>query len=600
MLFSLPSRGCRRGTSHHCSHISVTMLTTRKNSPFWENCLRKNLPERNVRRSSRRFGLMKGRQDDKEEEVICSLSSSSSHVPSPSLRSSFLFLPSGMHPKSQPFSSVSSLSKKSAIPQMFLRSNAERRILSGQHLICALSNTAAVSMTTPLQRGSETARHLSSGVRTPGKSILPSSRLQERGTRGVGGDRLFSLASSSASSPSSSKRDLHSPKKLFISSTSTFPSLSHPPSLLSSTRTPSLSSCSSNLFFFSHPTSHLRHLPSRHDQLSSSSSSPAFLLSPEPLIYPLQSNSNNNFPLLFSTATSSSSSSASPSSPSSSPSSSSSSASPSSPSSSPSSSSSSSSSSTTSLGYPAHTPSCTACPVSRTSSSPSSLELLFSLLPYLWPSSRSHRLRVIGSVFCLTAAKVATIQAPLLLANLVDFFQASPSPALSSSPPSLTDAHDLAKSSSSIGSGIPDTDSSSSSSSSHSQESNENILHRGVSSTQPSSSPSTVDNSLRPPGKTGDFSAGDLLSSSSSSLSASSPTVPLAVVSGFPLAKIAASGRFLLRRGEGGLLSSFLLSFSTMRHFYISLKSSSQEKGRSLTWERLAYDIYSRESCMAG
>ncbi|PFH35574.1 ABC transporter family protein [Besnoitia besnoiti] len=83
-----------------------------------------------------------------------------------------------------------------------------------------------------------------------------------------------------------------------------------------------------------------------------------------------------------------------------------------------------------------HTVDCRVCPVARAPKSPSSLHLLRSLLPFLWPASLSHRLRVLGAVASLVAAKFMTTQAPLLLANMVDCFQALPAAAdLASHPP---------------------------------------------------------------------------------------------------------------------------------------------------------------------
>ncbi|KEP66671.1 UNVERIFIED_CONTAM: ABC transporter family protein [Hammondia hammondi] len=95
-------------------------------------------------------------------------------------------------------------------------------------------------------------------------------------------------------------------------------------------------------------------------------------------------------------------------------------------SSSPSRSSSTSSTSSTFLLSRSHSADCRACPVSRAPPNPTSLQLLFSLFPFLWPAALKDRLRVLGSVACLVTAKVLTIQAPLLLANLVDAFQVLP------------------------------------------------------------------------------------------------------------------------------------------------------------------------------
>lgn len=137
MISSFSREGADERHFHHSDRGFVNMLITRRNSPFWENCLRKNLPERTVRRSSRRFDFIKSRKDEEAEGFSYCLSSSSSscssHVPSPSPRPSFLFLPSGVHTSSQTFSSMASLSSKnSAVSQIFLRSNAERRISPGK------------------------------------------------------------------------------------------------------------------------------------------------------------------------------------------------------------------------------------------------------------------------------------------------------------------------------------------------------------------------------------------------------------------------------------------------------------------------------------
>ncbi|CBZ53953.1 Abc transporter, related [Neospora caninum Liverpool] len=159
-----------------------------------------------------------------------------------------------------------------------------------------------------------------------------------------------------------------------------------------------------------------------------------------------------------SSAPSSSSSSSPPSSSASGPSSTSSSSHSSSSSSHSSASSSHSSSSSTFFFSRPHSAECRACPVSRAPPNPSPPQLLFSLLPFLWPAALSDRLRVLGSLACLVTAKVLTIQAPLLLASLVDAFQVLPHAAspLSAGVPSALSPGDTSALSPSA-SGSPDT-----------------------------------------------------------------------------------------------------------------------------------------------
>jgi len=61
--------------------------------------------------------------------------------------------------------------------------------------------------------------------------------------------------------------------------------------------------------------------------------------------------------------------------------------------------------------------------------SPSSnWNILRTLSTFLWPDERGYRVRVVASVLSLVLAKVATIQAPIILSQLVDSFGVAPTP----------------------------------------------------------------------------------------------------------------------------------------------------------------------------
>eukprot|EP00921_Rhytidocystis_pertsovi_P018139 GHVQ01028614.1.p1 GENE.GHVQ01028614.1~~GHVQ01028614.1.p1 ORF type:complete len:721 (+),score=69.79 GHVQ01028614.1:416-2578(+) len=66
------------------------------------------------------------------------------------------------------------------------------------------------------------------------------------------------------------------------------------------------------------------------------------------------------------------------------------------------------------------TPPALACTKLSRVVSPETYSILSTLAPYLWPNDIRYRLRVVGSVICLVLSKAATIQAPIILGQLVD------------------------------------------------------------------------------------------------------------------------------------------------------------------------------------